>query len=191
MDETIKKEYINSFIKLMTLSSFYFVIVDRDLNIIVANKKVEETILGKCACTEVNLIGKSWINFVSNDDQMLAKTAYTSIFRFKGDLESPEITYSIKTPDCSTLPICWVTSYIDTNIDWTISIGTKTRSVNLGISNEESIREYYRNLIDKDKKMIDIVREVTSKYSNMILKKGKKDESERMPDVQSYENGLD
>lgn len=113
--------------------------------------------LGYDSYTE--LLDKCWLDFVKEKDREMIATVHSAVANGIGNWEDKyrEVQSDIITKDGKIISVFWFNSHINTNINWTFSFGIKKEPV---IDSVDSIRDFYYDVIQKDRVMINSMRDV-------------------------------
>lgn len=105
---------------------------------------------------EEQAIGKCWLDFVSEKSKPLFSNTHSIISKDKSE-EVRECTNNIIKFDGSDLQVKWFNIHINNDYNWTFSIGLMVK-VTPKIT-EESVRNYYKDIIEQDRTMIRSMRD--------------------------------
>jgi PAS domain S-box-containing protein len=166
----IKKEQIqNNIWKILDYCNLFIVMLDKNLNIKIVNYHLMK-VLGYD--NDEKLIGENWSKFLTNVDLDLIKHVHEEIL--SGSTLYKEFTNDIIDGNKKTITVKWFNSYINSEFNCIFSIGiplTKEPSLEDDI---DSLRTYFKDILDKDKTTIMALKEVTLKYSEKILNENKR-----------------
>ncbi len=114
---------------------------------------------------EREVIGKSWLDFVPEENECMIKAVHNCLVSEKSEKtrEYREIVNEVKRLDGSTLIIKWFNLPIHDKYDMTFSMGLKASTRDSHVISEDSIRSYYRDIVEKDRTMIKSLKEVLKK----------------------------
>jgi hypothetical protein len=76
-----------------------------------------------------------------------------------------EIAFRMKTDTNKLLPIKWITSFVNSELNWIFKVGVAL-SQTIDVEEVDTIREYYKTLIKRDRLKIDEFKEINKKYSD-------------------------
>lgn len=106
-------------------------------------------------------IGKNWLDFIKPEDKKLITNIHHDISRKQPEETPTEITSDVVTLSGDIKTIQWFNTFINHEYNMTFSFGVIRN--NPPQVTEESIRSYYRNVIQKDKTMIKSLRDAVVK----------------------------
>lgn len=150
--------------KLLDYSNMFVVMLDKDLKIKIINYHLSKA-LGYEYPSE--LIKQDWKNFLRSPDHDLIQHVNDEII--KGNQNYKEFTNEIITSDKKTLTVKWFNTLINHDFNCVFSIGlplTKEPTLDEDI---DSLRAYFRDILEQDRTVINAMKEVTMKYSEKIF----------------------
>jgi hypothetical protein len=150
--------------KLLDYSNMFVVMLDKDLKIKIINYHLSKA-LGYEYPSE--LIKQDWKNFLRSPDHDLIQHVNDEII--KGNQNYKEFTNEIITSDKKTLTVKWFNTLINHGFNCVFSIGlplTKEPTLDEDI---DSLRAYFRDILEQDRTVITAMKEVTMKYSEKIF----------------------
>lgn len=109
--------------------------------------------------SEKEVIGKYWLDFVPSEYKNLIKFSHKKLAFDHDKKECKEVTNDIILKDNKLVTVKWFNVPINSNYNMTFSMGLKIDCTET-ISSEESIRAYYRDIIQKDRTMIESLRDI-------------------------------
>jgi len=134
-------------------STFYIVAIDKEMKILLANYALAK-LLG--FDSENNLAGKSWFDFIPEDQRCIIE----NVSRHVCDGNTPYQEYSsqVLSKDGKYSEIRWFGSFLNNSFKCVFNIGIPLEhsSPEDGI---DSIRAFYRDVLEKDSKMIQTMKE--------------------------------
>jgi len=134
-------------------STFYIVAIDKEMKILLANYSLAK-LLG--FDSENDIIGKYWFDFIPEDQRCIIE----NVSRRVCDENIPYQEYSsqVLSKDGKYLYIRWFSSFLNNNFKCVFSIGIPLEQSGPkdGI---DSIRAFYRDILEKDSKMIQTMKE--------------------------------
>jgi len=140
---------------ILNYANLFLVLLDHNMNVQLVNWSLA-TKLG--FEDEKAMIGKCWLDFIKPEEKTMIKTIYNKIADDEKNAEEyREITSEIVLPNEDNLVVKWFNIRINEDFNTTLSIGVQ-RCIPIE-ETEDSIRSYYRDIIDKDKTMIKSIRE--------------------------------
>lgn len=150
--------------KLLDYSNLFVVMLDRNLEIKIINYHLSK-ILGYDRPSD--LIKKDWREFLRSPDHELIHHVYNEII--DGNQSYKEFTNDIIDLEKKTITVKWFNTLINHDFDCIFSVGvplTKDPSIDEDI---DSLRAYFRDILEQDRTIINAMKEVTMKYSEKIL----------------------
>lgn len=143
---------------LLDYSNFFIVMLDRDLRIKTINYHLAKT-LGYD--NEVELIGDNWAKFLKTSDKDIISHVHDQVL--KKNKNYTEFTSDILDVNKNSITVKWFNVLINSSYNWIFSIGiplTKEPTLEEDI---DSIRSYFKNILEKDQTTINVMREVAKK----------------------------
>lgn len=144
---------------MLNYTSMFVLLLDDKFNIKFMNWSLA-TELG--FSDEKEAIGKSWLNLIPKDSLYSVQNAYKYLKSSNDEkhIESREMVTEVKRVDGSFLIVKWFNIPISTDYDITFSMGLRATTINSHIISEDSIRSYYRDIIEKDRTMIESLKDI-------------------------------
>jgi len=171
----VQKEKIQSNIwKILDYTNMFVIMLDKDLDIKIVNFHLAK-ILGYE--NPDDLIGLNWANFLRPSDKDLIGHVCEEIIVNKNKCYK-EFTNDILDKDNKTITVKWFNTLINSEFNCVFSIGlplTKEPTLDEDI---DSLRSYFRDILEKDKTTINAMKEVTMKYSEKLFGENKNIESQ-------------
>lgn len=116
---------------------------------------------------EREVIGKCWTEFLPEKNKNQVIAAHMNIaYRKDKNKYYREFTNDIETITKDLITVKWFNVAINSGYNMTFSMGLKVSNVDLDTSisiSEDSIRSYYRDIIQKDRTMIQSLKDVVLK----------------------------
>lgn len=112
---------------------------------------------------EKQVIGKCWLDFIPNDYKELIEIAHFCLIKEKKYHKYKEMANEVKKLDGTTFLVKWFNIPINNIYNITFSIGLKANIEESNIVSEDSIRSYYRDIIVKDRTMIQSLKDISLK----------------------------
>ena len=136
-------------------NNLFLVILDSSMIVKLANWSLATTLGFE---NEKEIIGHCWLDFIKTEEKDMIKNIHNLVTNnHEKANEYREVTNDIVLPFGETMVVKWFNIKINNNLNLTISIGIKC---NYDYEeSEESVRSYYRDVIEKDKTMIKSFRE--------------------------------
>lgn len=138
------------------------IINDTKLFMLVLNKKLNVNLINLSLASLLGFkniqepIGKYWLDFIKFDEKIMTKIIYNKICNKKKENSSIEITNHIIVSN-KEVSIKWINTCIDSNMILSLGIFKdiiKIEKDNNKITDINSFRNYYNNIIQKDRMMI-------------------------------------
>jgi len=140
---------------LFNYSSLYVIALDSDFKIQLCSYALAK-ILGYD--TEDEILGKNFLRFIL--PEMTELISYVGNEVLKNNDCYNEFTNEIVSINGDIVKVKWFNSKINGNINWLFSIGIPlTKEVTIQ-DNIETIRAYYKNVLEKDKTMFQAIKEI-------------------------------
>lgn len=133
---------------MLNYANMYVVLLDSELNIRLINFSLATKLGFK---DEKEPVGVCWLEFIKPEERLKIKTVHKNITEEK-DSKFMEYKNDIITKAGENLSVKWFNVPINSDYHMTFSFGLP-KSTPLEIT-EDSIRSYYRDIIEKDKTMI-------------------------------------
>lgn len=154
----------NGIWKLLDYSNMFVVMLDRDLKIKIINYHLTK-VLGYEYPSD--LISKDWRQFLRKPDYELIHHISNEIMN--GNLNYKEFTNDILDKDGKSITVKWFNTLINHEFNCIFSVGvplTKEPTLDEDI---DSLRAYFRDILEQDRTVIQAMKEVTMKYSEKIF----------------------
>jgi hypothetical protein len=105
-------------------------------------------------------IGKCWLDHIVDEDHDLIKSVHAAIAYGVENWEDKyrEIQNNVARLDGNVITIYWFNSHVNSELNWTFSFGLQRPRVIA--ENETGIRDFYYDIIQKDRLMINSLRDV-------------------------------
>lgn len=152
------KELRNIIFNMLNFTNMYSLVLDQNLIVRFANASLSID-LGFKGYTE--LIGRCWLDFVADEEKDVIAVIHRSVADgIDGWEKYREFKNNIVAANNDLIEVHWFNSHINTDYNWTFSFGIRKRPLIIDDINMESIRSYYRDIINKDREMIIAMRDV-------------------------------
>ena len=164
--EVVKKLESESYVlkkaiwDMLNYANMYVLLLDCDMTIRLVNWSLA-TDLG--FENEQEVIGKNWSEFIPENCKKIVKTAHRCLAFEDNKKRYRELTNDIQTLSGKKITVKWFNIHINSSYQMTFSIGLKSnilKSSDATIVSEDSIRSYYRDIIEKDRTMIQSLKDV-------------------------------
>jgi len=130
-------------------SNFYVIALDENLCVKLCSYSLA-TALG--FENEDEILGENWIKFISPSFQEAIKTIHTGVLNNKDEFK--EITNEILTKNGKLINVKWFNSSVKNGLTMTFSVGVPlTRNISIE-NNVESMRSYFKDILERDESMI-------------------------------------
>jgi len=154
-----KLESMNvSILNLLNYATFYVLILDEKFNIRMINYSLA-TALG--FDDEHGPIGMNWTEFIPGSHRDILKFVYKDVL--VGNKDNMEFTNDIITKNGETITVKWFNSLINSGKTGTFSVGLPLTKYITNESNIDSVRSYWRDVLDKDKSTIQALKSMVFK----------------------------
>jgi PAS domain S-box-containing protein len=147
-------------------SNVYIVILDSDFKVVLCNHHLARSLGFK---NEDEVIGQEWSKFLGPVEREVVTYVQSEIL--KGSKKYEEFTNDIFPVNNKPITVKWFNTLINNNFNCAFSIGiplTKEPDITADV---DTIRAYFTDIIKRDRTTINAMKEVTTKYSNIILGK--------------------
>jgi PAS domain S-box-containing protein len=149
------KELRSIIFNMLNYTNMYILVLDQQMLIKFINNSLAND-LGYDKFDD--LLGKCWLDFIDENDKETIKIMHTSIANGYENWETyKEFQNEINGKDGEKINVCWFNSHINTDYNWTFSFGIKKE---IETHSMDSIRDYYQDIISKDRVMISAMRDV-------------------------------
>lgn len=114
-----------------------------------------------------DIVGKCWLEFLTEAEKKNIIMIHKKISDGEEDWEKyKEFRNYIQSKSGQKILVHWFNSHINTEFNWSFSFGISKKPVETMVT-MESIRNYYRDIIEKDKTMIEAMKDMII-YKNSI-----------------------
>jgi PAS domain S-box-containing protein len=152
---------------MLNYAKMFIVILDSDMDIKLANWNLATTIGFK---NEDEMIGKNWLDFIPEEEREMIKTYHSLLINSETlDNINREFFNCIETKSGEKINVKWFNTKVNNNYNWTFSSGIPRYDENFE-NTEESIRAYYRDIIEQDKTMIEALRDTILDWQGPTVK---------------------
>lgn len=159
LDNEIRKLRKTIF-NMLNYANMFVLVLNEEMTIKYSNNSLAKT-LG--FDTYKDIIGKCWIDFLIEDERKVISVIH-KLIADGGDWDKyKEFRNHIQPMDGEPIMVHWFNSHINTDFNWSFSFGI-TKTPNPTMVSMESIRDYYKDIIEYDRTMIEAMR-------NTILEK--------------------
>jgi hypothetical protein len=138
---------------MLNYANMYVVLLGEDLTIKLINWSLATKLGFK---DEREPLGECWLEFIKPEEHLRIKAIHSDVTKNK-DSKFVEHENDIVTKDNIIISVKWFNIHINTDYNMTFSFGIP-KTIPAEIT-EESIRNYYRDIIEKDKTMIKSLKE--------------------------------
>jgi len=145
----------NALFDMLNYANMYTLILDEHMNIRYINWSLSKVLGFE---TEDEPIGKCWLDFVPKSVSENLSFIHTVVITGDEPDKYREVVSDILTLDGKQRTVKWFNTKINHDYNWSFSFGMPVDEP-LEIT-EESIRSYYRDIIEKDRTMIQSMREI-------------------------------
>jgi len=159
-----KFKALTSLWDLLNYSNIYVVVFDRDFIIQLINWPLSKVIGFD---DEKIAIGKKWDDYIPKYDKALSKNEYQKIIEDKKSYS--ELTIDVGFKD-NYSTVKWFNSYINSTVNWIFCIGVPITKDITFKDNIDSVRSYFRDIIIKDRQVIQGIKDFTNSIKNDEVK---------------------
>jgi PAS domain-containing protein len=142
---------------MLNYANMYVVLLDSEMNIKLINWSLARLLGFK---NENEPVGRCWLDFIVDEEKDFLKHIQKCLAKNKEGCEKYRISITnIKTLDNKVIPIKWCNMTVKNSVPMTLSFGIMSE-IPMKVT-EESIRAFYRDIIEKDKTMIQSLRDLS------------------------------
>lgn len=154
------KELRETIFNMLNFTNMYCLVLDPQMVVKFINQSLALD-LGYESYDKV--LGKCWLDHVVDEDHELIKTVHAAIAYGVDGWEEKyrEVQNNIKRLDGNAMTVYWFNSHVNSDMNWTFSFGLQ-RPVRIMEDNgtDSGIRDFYYDVIQKDRLMINSMRDV-------------------------------
>lgn len=150
-DETVKVK--RTIWNMLNYANMFVLVLNHDMKIKFINWSLAKALGFE---SEEEPVGQCWLQFINETDKTKISNIHSLMTKEK-DERVKEFTNDIVRLDGSCINVKWFNIHINNDYDWTFSIGLLTK-ITPEIT-EESVRSYYRDIIEQDRTMIRSMRD--------------------------------
>lgn len=143
---------------ILNYTSLYFVLLDKQMKVKLCNWNLATTIGFN---SEDEILNRCWLDFIPIKDYQYVQNIHKILSYSKDEEEKnkfKEVISDIVGSNKQVISVRWFNFPINSKYNMTLSIGLKLTSEYYE-KTEESIRSYYRDIIEKDRTMIMALKE--------------------------------
>lgn len=135
---------------MMNFANMYVLVLDEKMNIKFANYSLYKAL----GFTKHNsILGKCWLDFIRREDNNTITSIHSAISMDTDDAKRfTEYTNDIVTLNGDFISVKWFNAHINHTYNWAFSIGIQTEKQVMITA--ESVRNYYKQVIENDRTMI-------------------------------------
>jgi PAS domain-containing protein len=153
-------QILNNLWSLLNYSNLYVVVFDNEWHMQLINWPLSR-LLG--FSNEKDATGQKWLDYVSEHDLDLVEMEHNLVKEKKKPYS--ELTHDINTID-GVITVKWFSTFVNSTVNWTLSIGVPVSKDITSQDNIDALRAYYKDILSKDKLMIQSIKEVAMKSVN-------------------------
>ena len=158
------KQLRRTIFQMLNYANMYVLVLDEKMDIKFANNSLAVD-LGFNGYKEV--VGKCWLDFITEKERKIIITIHAIVAGGIEDWEKyREFQNIIKSINGEEIGVHWFNSHINTDFNWSFSFGIRQKP-NTQVT-MESIRKYYKDIVDKDRTMINSMRDMLV-FRNKIM----------------------
>jgi hypothetical protein len=163
---------------LLDYSNIYALILDKNLKIMAISNHLAKTI----GVNRETLIGCNWTMFLKFGQEDVLKHIVSNIIKQNGNYT--EFTNDIVDINQNIITVKWFNALINHNYNWVFSVGVSLDNQQPTINEDiQSIRSYFKEILEKDKTTINAMREVAKEYSSKFLKDSEKNNKTKIEET--------
>jgi PAS domain S-box-containing protein len=156
--ETEVSELRNIIFSMLNFTNMYALVLDQQMVVRFVNTSLALD-LGYKSYNDV--IGQCWLDFIPEKDRKIIGAIHTAVSLAEGNWNKyREFKNQILNKNGDIFHVHWFNSHINTNLNWTFSFGVRERPIIKDDVDIDSVRDYYRDIINKDREMIFALRDV-------------------------------
>ena len=140
---------------MLNYANMYVLVLDGKMNIKFANQALAKD-LGFEKYRE--LTNRCWIDFIPEPERKVITTIHRAVAEGKEWNKFKEFQNNILTKDGNIVNVHWFNSHINTEFNWSFSFGIRQEPTTE--ITPESIRTYYKDIINKDRTMINAMKQL-------------------------------
>lgn len=143
-----------------------------NMYILILDEKMEIKFINQGLAIDLGLesyengIGRCWLDFLIEEEKKLVTTVHKKVASGIDYMKYQEFQNKIISKDGLVIDVSWLNAHINTNYNWSFSFGIR-KEPETRIS-MESIRGYYKDIIEKDRTMINAVRDMILSRDRII-----------------------
>jgi len=149
------KEVLKALWDIINYSNLFFLLVDEKMNIKLINFCLAKTLGFN---DEHEPLGRCWLDFIMPEKKSIVAAIYQGVMQ-----ENPqfhEVIHDVIVHHATCIPVKWFNSKVNHNLNWMFSVGIPLIANITPEDSEDSIRSYFRDIITKDRTMINALRDV-------------------------------
>lgn len=142
---------------MLNYSNLFVVILDKNLIVKLCNYSLATTLGFK---SEDEILERCWLDFIPDSNKELVRQIHgmIKVCEEQKDEKYKEVINDILLPNGESILVRWFNMCINHNYNMTFSIGVE--QVTDTKSTDDSIRAYYRGIVEKDRTMIYSLRDL-------------------------------
>lgn len=141
---------------MLNYANMYLVVLDEKMHVKIMNWSLATKLGFK---NEFEPLGRCWLDFINPKEHMWIRAVHDNLLRHTEDSKKyREVTNTIYTLDKKPIMVKWFNAIINSGMNFTFSFGLNRDAPNQ--VTEESVRAYYRDVLDSDRTMISALKEI-------------------------------
>ena len=140
---------------MLNYANMYVLLLDNKMNIQFTNYNLAITLGFE---NEFEPIGRCWLDFIKEKDQKLISNIHQCLITGNNCDNYREFVSDIITKDGTIITVKWFNAPVNHSYNWTFSFGLVSKPP--AKITEDSIRSYYRDVLAKDRTMIQSMRDM-------------------------------
>lgn len=169
---------------LLDYSNFFALILDKNFCVRSINNHLTKTLGYDC---QNDLINLNWSKFLKSTDNDIVKYVVQQVLSKNEDYN--EFTNDIIDINKNTITVKWFNALINHNYQWIFSIGIPLTIQQPSLDEDiQSIRSYFKEILEQDKTVINAMRQVAKEFTNKLSQGLRKDKNEPVPKFRQTKN---
>ena len=155
-----KERSVGTIWDMLNHALIFIVLLDKDLNVRLANYSLAKELGFN---SEKEIIGTNWLEFIEPVMHDILREVQANMLSGRNDYR--EFTNSIVSKNKELIKVKWFNTYANNNSHLCVSIGVPYKDISANES-VDSVRSYFRDIVDRDKTMIQAIKQTM--FNNSI-----------------------
>ena len=155
-----KEKSVGTIWDMLNHALIFIVLLDKDLNIRLANYSLAKELGFN---SEKEIIGTEWLVFIEPVMHDILREVQSNML--SGGTDYREFTNNIVSKNKELIKVKWFNTYANNNSHLCVSIGVPYKDISANES-VDSVRSYFRDIVDRDKTMIQAIKQTM--FNNSI-----------------------